>query len=122
MEVRRVEPEKVKAEALEFVDDRLVAIVCRDDGKTFTVFYFFEREKLAAFRSSVQRKNPVLPTIMEVFDNAEHYEREIHEQFGVVFEGNPRLHQKFLLPDNWPAGDYPMRKDRPNVCRGGKHA
>ena len=122
VERRKIEVKKLKAEALEFVDDRLVSISCRDAGKTFIVFYSFERsEKIFVLEAAIPRNNPVLKSIIEVFDNAEHYEREVHEQFGVVFEGNPHLHQKFLLPDDWKDGDYPLRKDRPNVCRGARH-
>lgn len=37
-------------------------------------------------------------------------EREIHELLGVDFKGSPDL-RPLLLPDDWPKGQYPLRKD-----------
>jgi len=36
-------------------------------------------------------------------------EREIHEMFGVNFSGHPKM-ETLLLPDDWPEGNYPLRK------------
>lgn len=36
-------------------------------------------------------------------------EREIHEMLGVNFIGHPNL-ERLLLPDDWPSGVYPYRK------------
>jgi len=44
----------------------------------------------------VPRGAPSLPTSIGVFPIAEPYEREIHELFGVRFEGHPRLTPLFL--------------------------
>ncbi len=40
---------------------------------------------------------------------AEWIEREIHELLGVNFIGHPNL-KTLLLPDDWPEGNYPLRK------------
>jgi len=40
---------------------------------------------------------------------ADWIEREIHEMFGVNFSGHPNL-KTLLLPDDWPEGNYPLRK------------
>ena len=42
------------------------------------------------------RKKPEAETVIGVFENAEPYEREIHELFGVKFSGHPRLIPLFL--------------------------
>jgi NADH-quinone oxidoreductase subunit C len=56
-----------------------------------------EKEKTSVFlRTRLKRQEPRIPTIIPVFENAEPYEREIHELFGVVFEGHPRLTPLFL--------------------------
>jgi NADH-quinone oxidoreductase subunit C len=43
-----------------------------------------------------------------VFRHAQTYEREIHEMYGVFFEGNARLTPLFL--EHW-RGPPPMRRD-----------
>lgn len=45
---------------------------------------------------------PLLPA-------ADWIEREIHEMLGVDFIGHSEL-KRFLLPDDWPEGVYPLRK------------
>jgi NADH-quinone oxidoreductase subunit C len=47
-------------------------------------------------RTHLPRENPELPSVIPVFENAEPYEREIHELFGVRFAGHPRLIPLFL--------------------------
>ena len=47
-------------------------------------------------RTHLPRGNPELPSVIPVFENAEPYEREIHELFGVHFDGHPRLIPLFL--------------------------
>lgn len=41
---------------------------------------------------------------------ADWIEREIHEMFGVKFIGHPKL-DPLLLPEDWPEGVYPLRKN-----------
>jgi len=56
----------------------------------------------------IPREKPQFETITNLFQNAEPYEREIHELFGVVFEGHKRLTPLFL--DRWKQMP-PFRKD-----------
>jgi Ni,Fe-hydrogenase III component G len=37
-------------------------------------------------------------------------EREIHELLGVEFRNHPDM-RHLLLTDDWPEGNYPLRKD-----------
>ncbi len=59
-------------------------------------------------KTRIPRDNPVQDTLLPLWDQAQTYEREIHEMFGIKFEGNPRL-TPFILED-WE-GIPPMRKD-----------
>ncbi len=59
-------------------------------------------------KTRVPRDNPHQETLLPLWDQAQTYEREIHEMFGVVFDGNPNL-TPFILED-WE-GIPPMRKD-----------
>lgn len=56
------------------------------------------------------KKDPRVDTITGITKSAWWIEREIHELFGVKFDGNSDL-RPLLLPDDWPAGVYPLRKD-----------
>jgi len=59
-------------------------------------------------KARIQRENPQFETVTGIFPNAEPYEREIHELFGVKFEGHKRLTPLFLERDYEVP---PFRKD-----------
>ncbi len=56
----------------------------------------------------IPRHEPKFISIHKIWDHAETYEREIHEMYGIDFDGNDRLGD-FLLED-WE-GPPPMRRD-----------
>ncbi len=47
-------------------------------------------------KTSVPRERPSVPSSIAVFPGAEPYERELHELYGIHFEGHPRLTPLFL--------------------------
>jgi len=47
-------------------------------------------------KTRIPREKPQFKTVTGIFPNAEPYEREIHELFGISFEGHPRLTPLFL--------------------------
>jgi NADH-quinone oxidoreductase subunit C len=63
----------------------------------------------AAVRTRIPREDPRLPTVMDIWPVAETYEREGHEFFGVMYEGNPRLGPFILEPREYEK--HPFRKD-----------
>ncbi len=55
------------------------------------------RERLhIILKSRIPRERPQFKTTTDIFPNAEPYEREIHELFGIDFEGHKRLTPLFL--------------------------
>ena len=79
----------------------LALISCADwiEEKEFELIYIITSygEKInIILKSRISRENPQFITAMPVFENAEPYEREIHELFGINFEGHPRLTPLFL--------------------------
>ncbi|WP_448379459.1 NADH-quinone oxidoreductase subunit C [Fervidobacterium sp.] len=67
------------------------------NGVTFLVSTFIDRDK------------PVFYTVKDMWPTAEYYERDVHEFFGVEFEGNERCKLPLIL-ELW--NDLPpLRKD-----------
>jgi len=59
-------------------------------------------------KTRISRERAEFKTIIPIFRNAEPYEREIHELFGINFEGHPRL-THLLLEREYEIP--PFRKD-----------
>jgi membrane-bound hydrogenase subunit beta len=61
-------------------------------------------------QTRVPKDRPVLQTVTATFPAADAYEREVCDLLGFQVQGlaeGPR----YPLPDNWPAGQFPLRKD-----------
>jgi Ni,Fe-hydrogenase III component G len=96
-----------------------------DLGQSFELLYHFANNYCAiTLRAEIPRDQPVLPSICEVIPGAILYERELQDMFGIVVQNIPDG-RPLVLPDDWPAGNYPLRKDwkyerPPEVIPGGK--
>jgi len=79
----------------------------------FTVFYHlmsFERNEDIRLKVALQDEHPTLPSITGLWQNANWYEREVWDMFGIRFEGHPLL-RRILLPPWWKG--HALRKDHP---------
>ena len=76
------------------------------------VIYDFSRYDFdlcrVVIRTRISRKDPVVPTISNIFAGANWHERETHDFFGIKFEGHPHL-IPLLLPED--AAFHPLLKD-----------
>ncbi|HPA00434.1 MAG TPA: NADH-quinone oxidoreductase subunit C [Mesotoga sp.] len=89
----------------------LITGVDRIKDGVFEVFYTlfrWETGETLLVKSSVSRDKPVITSVMHLWPTARFYERDVHEFFGIVFDGNPDL--KPLILENWKEMP-PMRKD-----------
>jgi NADH-quinone oxidoreductase subunit C len=93
---------------------RLIAIVCRDEGDFLLDYYFDNNGKVSVVKFKVPKSDRKIESITEDYPNADYYEREIHDFFGVEFEGNMNLHLKLFLPEDW--------KDKPPMLRSDNNA
>ncbi len=119
---RRVEVKLAADKLLEFAlrmqknwdFPHLSAISCVDwiDENEFELVYHFwsySRKVLVSARIRIPRENePHFETLTHLWQPARFFERDIHEMFGIVFDGNDDL-EKFILTE-WK-GPPPMRKD-----------
>jgi NADH:ubiquinone oxidoreductase subunit C len=83
-----------------------------DKGENLGVLYHLSREDgiMLNIEVTVPRANPVIRTVTTVFPGADIYEREIVDLFGFKVEGlAPGF--RYPLTDDWPQGQYPLRKD-----------
>jgi NADH-quinone oxidoreductase subunit C len=96
-----------------------------DKGETFEILYHFASPAANInVRTEIPRSSPRVETITPVIPGAILYERELQDMFGLVVDHIPDP-RPLVVPDDWPAGNYPLRKDwkyeRPEeVIPGGK--
>ena len=68
----------------------------------------YKHKMLVTIRSRIGREEPVISSVGSVWASARIHERELHELFGVEFEGSPDLSELFL--EDWE-GMPPFRRD-----------
>ncbi|URJ30443.1 NADH-quinone oxidoreductase subunit C/D [Candidatus Blochmannia vicinus (nom. nud.)] len=79
----------------------------------FTVFYHLVsilRNDDILIKVPLLEQSLYLPTIVSLFINANWYERETWEMFGIHFNNHPNL-RRIIMPKNW--NGYPLRKEYP---------
>jgi NADH-quinone oxidoreductase subunit C len=94
------------------------------DGRNqMEILYHFTVEDIdlvISLRVILPKTKLEIASLTSVFTAAHWIEREIHELLGVNFVGHPQL-TRLLLPEDWPEGVYPLRKDYeewdPNAVR-----
>ena len=95
------------------IDERLRVNRQGQPESDFTVVYHllsFERNSDFRVKVALKGEFPSLPSICEVFLNANWYEREVWDLFGIKFEGHPNL-CRIMMPRTWVG--HPLRKDHP---------
>lgn len=103
-----VEKAKVKEYISHVVNDlhirHLSTMTGLDLGQNIGIIYHFWRDRdTVHVKTAVSKTDPTTVSIVEIIPGAILYEMEIHDMFGVTFQGNPWMDRKLLLPDTWPA-------------------
>jgi membrane-bound hydrogenase subunit beta len=90
----------------------LCTITGLDEGETFGFIYHLARPDglVLNLKTRVSKTAPVIKTILDIFPGGLIYERELVDLLGVQVEGLPPG-KRYPLPDNWPVGQYPLRKE-----------
>src|SRR5690606_14706357 len=79
----------------------------------FTVFYHLmslERNSDVMLKVALREGDLNLPSVIGIWPNANWYEREVWDMYGITFQGHPRL-TRLLMPPTWEG--HPLRKDYP---------
>ena len=106
----RKEMERLRAEEhMDFLEN-LTGLDWEEEG--LGVIYQLESTetgKRVSLKSvCADRENPMLPSVSDLWDIANVYEREVYDFYGIIFTGHPDMRRIFLRED-WVG--FPMRKD-----------
>lgn len=69
-----------------------------------------KRNAIIGLRVPLNGNAPSMPSICEVYANANWFERELWDMFGIRFENHPDL-RRIIMPADWVG--HPLRKDYP---------
>ncbi|MFH1092767.1 MAG: NADH-quinone oxidoreductase subunit C [Candidatus Omnitrophota bacterium] len=104
---------------------KAAAYIFRDMGARFNIasgvdlryhmeiLYHFTMEEInlvISLRVKLEKDSLEIDSLTPVFEAANWIEREMNELLGINFKGHPDL-RRLLLPDEWPEGVYPLRRD-----------
>jgi NADH-quinone oxidoreductase subunit C/D len=79
----------------------------------FTVVYHllsYQRNDFVRLKVALSGDSLSVPSISNLYPNANWYEREVWDMFGITFDGHPHL-SRILMPRTWQG--HPLRKDHP---------
>lgn len=85
-----------------------------DTKNGIEILYHFSIDEIGlivSLRVVLEKPDISVESLTSIMKCAEWIEREIHEMLGVEFKGHPNL-KHLLLKDDWPEGNYPLRRDQ----------
>ena len=80
-----------------------------DQGNVEVLYHFCNGPAIITLRTKLPYAAAGIDSICDIIPSATLYEREAMELLGVDFIGTPSM-ERLLLPDDWPANVYPLRK------------
>jgi len=97
----------------------LFCLTCVDFKSHLTMVYHLSattHRQSIVIKATLNRENPVVETVCDIWRTAEFLEREVFEMFGVHFTHHPDLRRLILEEENPKGFDsskgyYPLRKD-----------
>ncbi|MCX5748910.1 MAG: NADH-quinone oxidoreductase subunit C [Candidatus Saganbacteria bacterium] len=111
----RIKKEQIKP-VLSYVMNELgfshLSTITGVDLKTeFEVLYHVVKSGLClTIAIKVDRNDPHVDTITDIIPGAICYERELQDFFGIEVDNIPDG-RRLIIPEDWPEGQYPLRKD-----------
>jgi len=92
--------------------DSLCTVTGLDMGDQFQLIYYVAGEGGVVFclKENAPKSDPVFDTATDLYKGGALYELEAHNLLGLTIRGIPE-DIRYPLPDHWPEGQYPLRKD-----------
>ncbi|MCL7474711.1 MAG: NADH-quinone oxidoreductase subunit C [Methanosarcinales archaeon] len=114
--VARIDSSKVK-EIMQFLLDKgfdhlsCLSGVDHPPDKMEVVYHItsYSGPLVITLKASIPRDDPKIDSLCDIYWNANWYERETYELFGIIFNDCPYL-KVLLLPEDME-GEWPLRKD-----------
>ena len=105
----RAEMERLKAEGMDFLEC-LTGVDWMEEGLgcIYTLTSTATGKMVHIQSATLDRENPLLPSVSDLWAVANIYEREVFDFYGIRFTGHPDMRRIFLRED-WVG--YPFRKD-----------
>jgi Ni,Fe-hydrogenase III component G len=82
-----------------------------DDGEKLGLIYHLADDNgiTLNLKTGVPMQDPLVKSVTDIFPSADIYERELADLLGAKIEGMVEGF-RYPLTDDWPAGQYPLRK------------
>lgn len=87
-------------------------VVGTDEGADLGFIYLLSNADgiILALKEKAPKADPKINSMTKIYPCLELHERELVDLFGAQVEGLPEG-PSYPLPDGWPKGSYPLRKD-----------
>src|SRR5689334_12411249 len=79
-------------------------------GALEVLYFFADGPAVLTLRVLLAREAASIASVCGLISSSSFFERELSEMFGITVINTPDA-QHLFLPDEWPAGVYPLRKD-----------
>jgi len=92
--------------------DFLCTITGLDVGDNLQFIYHIANKDgiIINLKTEAPKSDPKIKTVTGIYNGAVFYERELEDLLGAQVSGLPEG-RHYPLPDNWPEGQFPLRKD-----------
>jgi len=110
-----VKKDKLK-EVLRYLRDEygithITTLSAVDVDKNIELLYHLLKDGVSiSLRIHTPKEAPNVDTVTDILPGAVLYELEIQDLMGIVVKDHPDQ-RRLILPDDWPEGVYPLRKD-----------
>lgn len=111
-----VKPEsilKVSEYLFKTAEFRFIIASALHTKRGFEIHYHFSKDAVGLILNIhviLDKDNPQIESLSNMFNASNWIEREMHELFGINFLNHPNQ-EKLISEGNWAEGVYPMRKE-----------